>query len=135
MDMGYKVGLPSLKLNNVGFSSKHCGDFGRVAREALAERLGQDNDINKDLTQLNYYEGFRTAKELIQYSEKHIADLGKKSGKAIRKDAVAMCVTIIKPPAEYMEAFTTVLSETLRKKVPLNKILGCRRKADGRKDF
>lgn len=104
--MGYKLGLPSLKLNNVGFTSKNCGDFSRVAREALEERIGQDIDIDKDLSKYNYYEGFRTAKELKDYSEQHIAELNKTAKKAIRKDAVVMCVTIIKPPAALMESLT-----------------------------
>lgn len=72
--MGYTVGLPSLKLSNVeGKCGKHCGNFAKVAREALQERLGLDIDINHDLTQYNYYEGFKSAAELQAYSNEWIA--------------------------------------------------------------
>lgn len=150
--MGYTIGMPSLKLSNIeGKGGKHCGNFAKVAKEALEERLGQDLDINHELTQGNYYEGFRTAAELQAYSDKWIADrnaeieennnfisglvelankrraeegkpklkekevlriinaerkkkdeppLEKK--KKIRRDAVVMCATLIKPPQEFM---------------------------------
>lgn len=72
--MGYTIGMPSLKLSNVdGKGGKHCGNYMKVAREALQERLALDIDINHDLTQYNYYEGFRSAKELQAYSDKWIA--------------------------------------------------------------
>ncbi len=72
--MGYTIGMPSLKLSNVdGKGGKHCGNFIKVAREALQERLALDIDINHDLTQYNYYEGFRSAKELQAYCDKWIA--------------------------------------------------------------
>ena len=59
------IGMPSLKLSNVeGKGGKHCGNFIKVAKEALQERLGQDTDINQDLTKYNYYEGFKSAAEL-----------------------------------------------------------------------
>ena len=72
--MGYTIGMPSLKLSNIeGKGGKHCGNFSKVAREALQERLALDIDVNHDLTQYNYYEGFRSAKELQAYSEKWIS--------------------------------------------------------------
>ena len=33
--MGYNIGMPCMKLNNAGNTSKHCGSFGGVAMEAL----------------------------------------------------------------------------------------------------
>ena len=104
--MGYKLGIPSMKLNNVGFTSRHCGNFDKVAREALEERKGKDPDIDRSKTYLNIIEGYRSVEELEAYSVQHIAELTKASGKAIRKDAVVMCVTIIKPPAELMAELT-----------------------------
>ena len=103
--MGYTIGMPSIKLNNVGQKSKHCGSFKKVAEEALAERLGLDLDINKELTSQNIYKGFKTAKELMQYSVKHIEELDfnrPEGTRKIRADAVVMCGTILKPPAEMM---------------------------------
>lgn len=103
--MGYTIGMPSIKLNNVGQKSKHCGSFKKVAEEALAERLGLDLDINKELTSQNIYKGFRTAEDLMQYSAEHIAemDYNRPEGtRKIRSDAVVMCGTILKPPAEMM---------------------------------
>lgn len=103
--MGYTIGMPSIKLNNVGQKSKHCGSFKKVAEEALAERLGLDLDINKELTSQNIYKGFKTAEDLMQYSIEHIAELDfnrPEGTRKIRADAVVMCGTILKPPAEMM---------------------------------
>lgn len=104
--MGWTIGLPSLKLNNVGAKSKHCGSFAAVAGEALEERSGHDVDIDHSRTGDNIYEGYRTAEELIEYSRKHVEELSKKQieagGRKIRGDAVVMCATIIKPPAAMM---------------------------------
>lgn len=103
--MGYTIGMPSIKLNNVGQKSKHCGSFKKVAEEALAERLGLDLDINKELTDQNIYKGFRTAEDLMQYSLEHISELDfnrPEGTRKIRADAVVMCGTILKPPAEMM---------------------------------
>ena len=72
--MGFTIGMPSLKLSNVdGKGGKHCGNFHKVACEALQERLALEIDINHDLTPYNYYEGFKSAKELQAYSDSWIA--------------------------------------------------------------
>ena len=99
--------MPSLKLNNVGSKSKHCGSFLKVAAEALEERQGRDLDIDRDRLSENRYVGFRTAAELKAYSQQHIAELSARQvaagGRKIRNDAVVMCATIIKPPASMMK--------------------------------
>lgn len=97
-----KIGLPSLKLNNAGVKSKNCGSFKSVAEEALQERKGHDPDIDLAKSQNNIYTGYRTAEELMEYSRQHIQQLKDKSGRGIRKDAVVMCVTVLKPPADFM---------------------------------
>lgn len=102
ISVGWKIGAPSLKLNNAGVKSKNCGDFGSVAREALEEREGHDPDIDRQRADLNYFEGFRTAAELQEYSRKHVDQLRDAKGRKLRTDAVVMCVTILKPPAAYM---------------------------------
>lgn len=108
--MGWNIGIPSLKLNNVGKKSKHCGSFAGVAMEALEERKGRDPDINPELAHLNIYEGITSAKELMEYSQKHVQELSDQQraagGRKIRDDAVVMCSTIIKPPAEMMVAMS-----------------------------
>lgn len=105
--MGYNIGMPCLKLNTVGAKSKHCGSFSDVSGEALEERKGRDKDIVPELSYLNEYTGFRTAAELVQYSDEHVKELSEKQrseGKrGIRNDAVRMVATVIKPPAELME--------------------------------
>lgn len=100
--MLYKIGVPSLKLNNSGKKSKHTGSFSGVAYEALEERKGLDKDIDPTRAQENVYIGFRTARELMDYSRHHIEELEAKTGRKIRKDSVCMCSLIFKPPAIYM---------------------------------
>lgn len=108
--MGWNIGIPSLKLNNVGKKSKHCGSFAGVAMEALEERKGRDPDIDPELAHLNIYEGITSAKELMAYSQQHVQELSDQQravgGRKIRDDAVVMCSTIIKPPAEMMEGMS-----------------------------
>lgn len=104
--MGWTVGFPSLKLNNMGTKSKHCGSFSAVAAEALEERRGHDMDIDHEKSFENIYSGFRSAAELEEYSQKHVSELSAKQvangGRKIRNDAVVMCATIVKPPAAMM---------------------------------
>lgn len=108
--MGWNIGIPSLKLNNIGKKSKHCGSFAGVAMEALEERKGRDPDIDPELAHLNIYEGITSARALMEYSQKHVQELSDQQraagGRKIRDDAVVMCSTIIKPPAEMMEAMS-----------------------------
>lgn len=104
--MGWTVGIPSLKLNNAGTKSKHCGNFQSVAAEALKERQGHDPDINPELASKNRYIGFSTAAELVAYSSGRVAQLRDAKGRAVRRDAVVMCVTIFKPPAALMASLS-----------------------------
>lgn len=100
--MGWTIGMPSLKLNNAGQKSKHCGSFGGVSMECLEERKGRDPDINPELAHLNIYEGITSAKALMAYSAEHVSQMRDAQGRKLRKDAVVMCSTIVKPPAEMM---------------------------------
>lgn len=104
--MGWTVGIPSLKLNNAGIKSKHCGNFNSVAAEALKERKGHDPDINPELSAKNRYIGFSSAAELVAYSNAHLVQLRDAKGRMLRKDAVVMCVTIFKPPAAFMDTLS-----------------------------
>lgn len=111
--MGYKIGVPSIKLNNSGKKSKHCGSFGGVAYEGLEERKGLDKDINPELSCNNIYTGYRTAAELMEYSAEHVAQLRDAAGRKLRKDAVVMCATIFKPPAVYMNSLPVEAQQRL----------------------
>ena len=88
--MGYKMGVPSLKLNNAGTRSKRCGSFAGVAYEAFEERKGKDQDINHELSKNNIYIGMRSAEELLEYSRQHVAQLRDARGRALRSDAVVI---------------------------------------------
>ena len=104
--MGYMVGMPCLKLNNVGRKTANCGSFGSVAAEALEERRGKDPDIDRERSSENIYTGFKTAAELQAYSQDHVAVLSEQQraagGRSVRADAVVMIATVIKPPVVYM---------------------------------
>ena len=108
--MGVTIGMPCLKLNNAGRTSKHCGDFKKVADEALAERRGRDQDIDHSRTKDNVVFGYRTAAELIDYSDRHVQELTEKlranGERGIRCDAVTMCAIIIKPPALWIKSLS-----------------------------
>lgn len=114
--MGFTIGMPSLKLSNIdGKGGKHCGNFRKVAKEALKERQGLDMDINPELAGQNFYIGYNTAEKLIAYSDNHINELNKwraENGdrpcdrRKLRDDTVVMCATVIKPPAEMMSRLT-----------------------------
>ena len=110
--MGWTIGMPSLKLNNAGTKSKHCGNFGKVAAEALEERKGRDPDIDRERAAENIYSGFRSAAELQEYSKKHVDEISARQvaagGRKVRADAVVMCATIIKPPAAMMRELSRV---------------------------
>lgn len=100
--MGFKMGMPSMKLNNAGVKSKSCGSFRSVAGEGLEEREGHDPDIDRERSQQNIYTGYRSAAELMEYSQKHVDQLRDARGRKLRADAVVMCATVLKPPAAYM---------------------------------
>lgn len=97
--------MPSLKLNTVGKKGKKTGSLKDVSMEAI-ERVGRDPDIDHSKSHLNIIRGYQSTEGLMAYSDKHIQEMNiirKSQGKkAIRKDAVRMCATIIKPPAAEM---------------------------------
>ena len=61
-------------------------------------------------TKYNVLFGYKTAAELMVYSDKHVREmteiLRKNEGRGIRCDAVRMCVIIIKPPAVWIESLS-----------------------------
>lgn len=108
--MGYKLGIPVLKLSRDNKPGKQAASLSKVAAEALSERKCNDPDLDRSLTEKNIYKGFKSAKELVEYSENHIKELSEKNKarglKTIRRDAITMITLIIKPPFEYMNQLT-----------------------------
>ena len=108
--MGIHLSSPTIKLNNVGTTSKKCGDLKKVSAEALSERQGLDRDIDQSRASLNLYEGYASSAELMAYSKAHIAELNEKAAaegkRKIRSDAVVMVATVLKPPALFMNGLS-----------------------------
>lgn len=108
--MGVNISSPTIKLNNVGTTSKKCGDLKKVSAEALSERQGLDRDIDQSRASLNIYEGYTSSEQLMAYSKAHIAELNKKAAaegkRKIRSDAVVMVATVLKPPAHFMNGLS-----------------------------
>ena len=108
--MGVHISSPTIKLNNVGTTSKKCGDLKKVSAEALSERQGIDRDIDQSRASLNLYEGYASSAELMAYSKAHIAELNEKAAaegkRKIRSDAVVMVATVLKPPAHFMNGLS-----------------------------
>lgn len=108
--MRVHISSPTIKLNNVGTTSKKCGDLKKVSAEALSERQGIDRDIDQSRASLNLYEGYASSAELMAYSKAHIAELNEKAAaegkRKIRSDAVVMVATVLKPPAHFMNGLS-----------------------------
>lgn len=117
--MGYKVGIPCLKLdrqNHFGNKSKHSGNARAVVCEALEERYCSDDDLNRDLTQQNEYffdegnERFKSGNSLCDEWEKRANDYKviDKNGKQknLRSDAGIGFALIIKPEKEFMDSLS-----------------------------
>lgn len=111
--MGYKIGMPFIKLNRIGQTTKANGIKARngslkaVAQEALQERLGKDKDIDKSKTADNIYmTDITSADELEQTINdycKHLDETAKANGeRALRKDAVVCIGQIFKPSNDFM---------------------------------
>lgn len=82
--MEWTVGIPSMKLSNSDHKSRQCGKFYLVAAEALSERIGRDPDINPELSYKSIYSGFRSAAELLEYSNNHCNTLTDAKGRAVK---------------------------------------------------
>ncbi len=117
--MGFKVGIPCLKLdrqNHFGNKSKHSGNARAVVCEALEERYSSDEDLNRDLTQQNEYffdvgnEKFKSGNALCDEWEKRANEFKviDKNGKQknLRSDAGIGFALIIKPEKEFMDSLS-----------------------------
>ncbi len=101
-----KIGMPTMKLKTSKSNTRRAGSYFSVAAEALEERWGNDPDINREKTKENIYTGYRSAQELYDYSNQHIAELEQQLGHRLRSDTVRMIAQIIKPTKEYMDSLS-----------------------------
>lgn len=122
--MGYNVGLPILKCSlnpsQTVYTKKtatgsirvksNTASLGGVWHEMNDDRIGKDEEIDKDLTHNNVWlEGSSEddVPSMVQKEIDRINDIRHENGKkSLRKDAVC-CITIVeKPPMEYMQTLS-----------------------------
>ena len=117
--MGYNVGMPVIKLNNLPHfsekSKKNSGNAKAVVTEGLMERMSSDEDLKRDLTPDNHYYAFddmlfTSGEELYNYwngmaeSYKVVDKNGKE--KKLRSDASIGFAGICKPEKAFMDTLS-----------------------------
>lgn len=111
--MGWKVGITTLKLTNQRSKksrAKRTGYLRAVVCEAMPERWGKDEDIDRNLSHYNTYTGITSGvalagtmtKEAAEYSAQRKAA----GGRALRADAAIGWAMILKPPADVINAMS-----------------------------
>lgn len=115
--MGFKVGMPVLKLKNAKSGgknrgkSKNSGNLRSVLGEAGTERWSATKTLDRGLSDTNehlgpYSSGVEAYEaimaEVEEYSEAYKAE----HGRGVRKDAVLAFAMIVKPPSEVVNAMT-----------------------------
>lgn len=93
------IGLPSAKLS-FHPGGKTTLPLKEVVYEAGIEREGVDPDIDPGKKAENLFEsqyGYTSGEELVKHAQQRLDEIAKAQGKAVRKDAVPLCATIIKP--------------------------------------
>ncbi len=109
--MGWKVGITTLKLTNQRSKksrAKRTGYLRAVVCEAMTERWGKDEDIDRNLSHYNTYTGIASGVELAESMTKEAAEYSAQrkaaGGRALRTDAAIGWAMILKPPAEIINA-------------------------------
>ncbi|MEE8717221.1 MAG: plasmid recombination protein [Coriobacteriales bacterium] len=115
--MGFKVGMPVLKLKNAKSGgknrgkAKNSGNLKSVLGEAGTERWSATKTLDRSLSGTNEHLGPYSSgeeayeaimDEVEEYSEAYKAE----HGRGVRKDAVLAFAMIVKPPAEVVNAMT-----------------------------
>lgn len=115
--MGFKVGMPVLKLKNAKSGgknrgkSKNSGNLKSILGEAGTERWSATKTLDRSLSSTNEHLGPYSSgeeayeaimAEVEEYSEAYKAE----HGRGVRKDAVLAFAMIVKPPAEVVNAMT-----------------------------
>ncbi len=111
--MGWKVGITTLKLTNQRSKksrAKRTGFLRAVVCEAMPERWGKDEDIDRNLSHYNTYTGITSGVELAENMTKEAAEYSAQrkaaGGRALRADAAIGWAMIIKPPADVINAMS-----------------------------
>lgn len=109
--MGWKVGITTLKLTNQRSKksrAKRTGYLRAVVCEAMTERWGKDEDIDRNLSHYNTYTGIASGVKLAEAMTAEAADYSKQrkaaGGRVLRTDAAIGWAMILKPPAEIINA-------------------------------
>lgn len=102
------IGVPTTRLSfNPG--GKKTNSLEKFAKEAGIERQGVDPDIDPAKAKDNIYEsqyGYNSGQEVIDHARRRLDEISKVKGKAVRKDAVPLCATIVKPSSAIIQKLT-----------------------------
>lgn len=111
--MGWKVGITTLKLTNQRSKksrAKRTGFLRAVVCEAMPERWGKDEDIDRSRSRFNSYTGITSGVELAETMTAEATDYSKRrkaaGGRALRADAAIAWAMILKPPAEIINVMS-----------------------------
>lgn len=111
--MGWKVGITTLKLTNQRSTksrAKRTGYLRAVVCEAMPERWGKDEDIDRNRSRYNTYTGIASGVELAESMTKEAAEYSAQrkaaGGRALRTDAAIGWAMILKPPAEIINTMS-----------------------------
>ena len=111
--MGWKVGITTLKLTNQRSTksrAKRTGYLRAVVCEAMPERWGKDEDIDRNRSRYNTYTGITSGVSLAESMTKEAAEYSKRrkaaGGRALRADAAIGWAMILKPPAEIINTMS-----------------------------
>lgn len=109
--MGWKVGITTLKLTNQRSKksrAKRTGYLRAVVCEAMTERWGKDEDIDRNRSHFNSYTGITSGVKLAEAMTTEATEYSSKrkaaGGRALRADAAIGWAMILKPPAEIINA-------------------------------
>ncbi len=111
--MGWKVGITTLKLTNQRSKksrAKRTGFLRAVVCEAMPERWGKDEDIDRSRSRFNSYTGITSGVELAETMTAEATDYSKRrkaaGDRALRADAAIAWAMILKPPAEIINVMS-----------------------------
>lgn len=99
------IGVPTTRLS-FHPGGKKTNSLEKFAKEAGIERAGVDPDIDPAKAKDNIYEsqyGYTSGQEVIDHAQRRLEEISKAKGKAVRKDAVPLCATIVKPSAAVIQ--------------------------------
>ena len=99
------IGVPTTRLS-FHPGGKKTNPLEKFVKEAGMEREGRDPDIDPAKAKDNVFEsqyGYTSGQEVIDHARRRLEEISKARGKAVRKDAVPLCSTIVKPSAAIIQ--------------------------------